>query len=135
MQVSVSIELKGEFENLLSQVSEALKVEGFGLLTRIDFHKKIEEKLGQKIPATIILGACHPGLAFEAVQINPAVVNLMPCNVVFQETSPANWKIEFALAEPLLSILSDEKLQKFAKGVDQKIKNAVEALKNKVLRI
>jgi uncharacterized protein (DUF302 family) len=74
------------------------------------------------------LGACHPGLAFEAFQINAGVANLMPCNVVLQEAGKDQWNIEFALAEPILSILNDSKLQEFAKGVDAKIHNAAKAL-------
>ena len=130
MQVSTKIRIQGSFDQVYNKVSEALKAEGFGILTRIDFHQKIQEKLGQTIPQTIILGACHPGLAFEAFQINPDVANLMPCNVVLQETSPDQWNIEFALAEPILSILNDPKLQEFAKGVDTKIRKASQVASN-----
>lgn len=130
MQVSVKIQTRGQLDDVYNRVSEALKVEGFGILTRIDFHLKVKEKLGKEIPATIILGACHPGLAFEAYQMNPGVSNLMPCNVVLQEVGQGQWTVEFALAEPILSILADSKLQEFAKGVDQKIKKAAQAISN-----
>ncbi|MEZ0392148.1 MAG: DUF302 domain-containing protein, partial [Pseudobdellovibrionaceae bacterium] len=70
------------------------------------------------------LGACHPGLAYDAFQINPGVANIMPCNVVLQESGKDQWTVEFALAVPLLSVLEDSKLQDFAKGVDVKIQNA-----------
>jgi uncharacterized protein (DUF302 family) len=128
MNVSVKIQAQGQLDNVYNKVSEALKVEGFGILTRIDFHDKIQEKLGKAIPKTIILGSCHPGLAFDAFMINPGVANLMPCNVVLQEVSKDQWTVEFALAEPILSILNDSKLQEFAKGVDKKIKAAAQAI-------
>ncbi len=124
MDISIKIEVKGSFDQVFEKVSEALKVQGFGVLTRIDFHQKVQEKLNKTIPTTVILGACHPGLAFEAYTINSAVTNLMPCNVVLQEKSTQNWSVEFALAESILSILNDLKLQTFAKAVDEKIKSA-----------
>ena len=124
MQVSTKIQTKGSLDQVYNKVSEALKVEGFGILTRIDFHQKVQEKLGKTIPPTIILGACHPGLAYDAFQINPGVANIMPCNVVLQESGKDQWTVEFALAVPLLSVLEDSKLQDFAKGVDVKIQNA-----------
>lgn len=128
MNVSIKIQTRGQLDDVYSKISDALKAEEFGILTRIDFHQKIQEKLGKAIPKTVILGACHPGLAFEAFQINPAVANLMPCNVVLQETSQDQWTVEFALAEPILSILADPKLQEFAKGVDRKIKAAAQSI-------
>jgi uncharacterized protein (DUF302 family) len=128
MTVSTKIQTQGSLDEVFNKVSEALKAEGFGILTRIDFHQKVQEKLGKTIPAIVILGACHPGLAFEAFQMNPGVANLMPCNVVLQEASNNQWNVEFALAEPILSILQDSKLQEFAKGVDQKIKKAAQSI-------
>lgn len=126
--VSTKVQTKGSFDQVFDKVSESLKVQGFGVLTRIDFHQKIQEKLGKTIPTTVILGACHPGLAFEAYQLNPGVANLMPCNVVIQEAGKNTWTVEFALAEPILAILKDAKLQEFATGVDQKIKSAAKAV-------
>jgi len=132
MNLSSQIKTQGSFEHVLAVVSEALKAQGFGILTQIDFHKKIQEKLNKKIPTTVILGACHPGLAFEAYSINSAVVNLMPCNVVIQEKSAGEWSVEFALAEPILAILKDEKLQILAKTVDEKIKLAAKAVESRL---
>jgi uncharacterized protein (DUF302 family) len=125
--LSTKIERNGNFDQILEKVTNALKDQGFGVLSRIDFHQKVKEKLGKEIPATVILGACHPGLAFEAYQMNPGVTNLMPCNVVLQEVGPQRWTIEFALAEPILAILKDSQLSGFARGVDQKIKAAAQA--------
>lgn len=128
MQVSYKVQAQGSLDQVYNKVSEALKTEGFGILTRIDFHQKVQEKLGKEIPTTVILGACHPGLAFEAVQMNPAVVNLMPCNVVLMETQKNQWQVEFALAQPILSLLKDSKLEDFAKGVDAKIVKAAKSI-------
>ena len=121
MKVSIKKTATGSLDQVYDKVSKALQSEGFGILTRIDFHQKIQEKLGKQIPQTIILGACHPGLAFEAVNLNPEVVNLMPCNVVLSENGTNKWNVEFALAKPILSILNDSKLDQFASGVDEKI--------------
>ena len=72
-------------DDAIKRIEVALKTEGFGILTRIDFHLKIKEKLNKVVPPTVILGACNPNLAYEAFQRNSDVASVLPCNVVVRD--------------------------------------------------
>lgn len=69
------------------KVVDALKQEKFGLISEIDIQAKLQEKLGITHPPHVILGACNPKLAHEALQENPDVALALPCNVVLREES------------------------------------------------
>jgi uncharacterized protein (DUF302 family) len=95
-----------------------LKLEGFGVLTRIDFHLKMKEKLGKDVKPTVILGACNPKLAYEAFQANTDVTALLPCNAVVRETAPGKASVELALPSALMTILGDSGLVRLAAEAD-----------------
>lgn len=120
--------VSGEIEEVGARVTDALKKQGFGVLTRIDFDVKIREKLGKEIPPVIILGACNPQLAYEAYLENSDVTSLLPCNAVLRQLSPGKISIELARPTLMMEMLKDQKLIALAKGADQKILYALESI-------
>lgn len=82
-----STTVPGELAQVKERVAEALKVEGFGVLTQIDVKATLAEKIGAVIDPYQILGACNPNLAHKALQADPEIGLLLPCNVVLREVA------------------------------------------------
>lgn len=85
MSIGTTKPLSLTYEQALERVPEALKAEGFGVLTRIDMQATLKEKLGVDFRRYTILGACNPPLAHRALTADPAFGVLMPCNVLVYE--------------------------------------------------
>jgi uncharacterized protein (DUF302 family) len=83
-----SFELPVTYPEAVERVTDALKAEGFGVLTRIDLHEAFAEKLGESFRNYTILGACNPPLAFKAVSTSAEVGLFLPCNVTVEEAGP-----------------------------------------------
>lgn len=128
MNVNWKKEIKGNVEETIKKIEEVLKTKGFGILTRIDFDKKIDEKLGKKIPQVVILGACNPTIAFEAFKLNKDVTAVMPCNVVVRDIDHGKLSIEMAKPTALMEILGDQELKTLAKEADSILLKALESL-------
>lgn len=121
-------EMNLSVDEAVQQVTEALKPEGFGILTRIDFHAKIKEKLGKDISPVVILGACNPQLAFEVFQRNTDFTSLIPCNVVVREIGPKKVSIEIAKPSSMLKALGDKQLVELARDADTRLEKMLERL-------
>lgn len=83
-ELRFNVELPLAFDAALTRVREALKQEGFGILTEIDLRGAFREKLGRDFRPYVILGACNPPLAFSAISADPSVGLLLPCNVTVE---------------------------------------------------
>jgi uncharacterized protein (DUF302 family) len=126
--VNFKKEITSTIDDAIKKVTEALKLEGFGVLTRIDFHQKIKEKLNKDISPVVILGACNPGLALEAYQHNPDVTSLLPCNVVVRDIGKGKISVEVAKPTSLMKILGDDELVKLSQAADKQLESVLERI-------
>ena len=82
MDFTRRVELDTSYDDAIGRVKDALKDQGFGILTEIDVRQTLKDKLGIDVEPQIILGACNPQLAHRALEIDPRIATLLPCNVV-----------------------------------------------------
>jgi len=101
--LSFDLHLAKPFPHALALVRDALKAEGFGILTEIDLQAAFREKLGKPFRDFHILGACNPPLAYQAVTADPAVALLLPCNVSVEADTQGGSLVRFTNPEALLA--------------------------------
>jgi len=116
------------FDQAVARVIEALKREGFGILTDIDVKATLKSKLGEEFRPYRILGACNPQLAYRALQVEDKIGTMLPCNVIVQER--AGGGVEVSAVDPVASMQAIENpgLAEVAKEVQAKLKRAVNEL-------
>jgi uncharacterized protein (DUF302 family) len=128
----INIKIKGTLEELKPRVIQALKDQGFGVLTEIDVQKTMKQKLGVDYKPYLILGACNPGFAHRALSADEGIGLLLPCNVVLRQDEDGVF-ISIQDPEVMFSVLDDE-LKKsmfgFPQEVKQHLNSALQAVKN-----
>jgi uncharacterized protein (DUF302 family) len=125
MKYYIEKKLETDFDTAVSKIKEALKDEGFGVLTEIDIQQKIKEKLGVDFKNYVILGACNPALAYEALQKEDKIGTMLPCNVIVYELSDNS--VEVAAVDPIASMQAVENtaLHEVAESVREKLKDVI----------
>lgn len=120
--------LNTPFEEAIDKATEALKEEGFGVLTEIDIKGTLKKKLDVDFRNYRILGACNPGYAYEALQAENNIGLMLPCNVIVQETEQG--EVEISAIDPVASMqaVENEKLDGVASEVRALLKKVIERL-------
>jgi len=120
-------ELLLPYEEVVAKVTEALKKEGFGILSEINVKDKLKEKLGVDFNKYIILGACSPPNAYRALQAEPDIGLMLPCNVIVYEMGG---KTILAVIRPsaAMQIIDNKALQKTALEVEGILKKVFDAV-------
>ncbi len=115
----------GEFSEVIENVKEELKKEGFGILTEIDVKETLKKKLDIDFRNYQILGACNPPFAYKALQAEEKVGTMLPCNVIVQENPDG--KIEVAAVDPAASMqaINNPTLIKIARDIQHKLKKVI----------
>ena len=115
------------FQSAVDKTIAVLKARGFGVLTRIDVQSTLREKIGAEFRPYIILGACNPKMAHEALQAEDKIGTMLPCNVVIQEI---DGRTEVAAVDPLASMqaVPNKSLATIAAKVGDELKAAVEEI-------
>jgi uncharacterized protein (DUF302 family) len=121
-------ELNIPYGKVVELVREALKKEGFGILTEIDVQKIMKEKLGVDMSNYIILGACNPPNAYKAILTEENIGLMLPCNVIVYER---NSKTVLSVTRPTVAMqmVDNVKLQKVSEEAEGKLKKSFDALK------
>jgi uncharacterized protein (DUF302 family) len=123
------------FETAVAAVSEALKAEGFGVLTSIDVRQTLKAKLNHEFRPYVILGACNPALAERALHAELEVGLLLPCNVIVYETADKQSAIAAMAPLAALGIVGDNReLQVVATEADERLRRALAAVETQVLQ-
>jgi len=116
------------FDTAVEKTTQALKNQGFGILTEIDIKATLKKKLDVNFKKYTILGACNPPYAHKALQVEDKIGTMLPCNVIVQEV--ADGKSEVAAVNPLASMQAVENnaLDDIATEIAEKLKKVVESL-------
>lgn len=128
MRYSFSKTVGYDFDTAITKVSEALKNEGFGILTEIDIKDTLKKKLDVDFRRYSILGACNPTFAYKALQYEKEIGTMLPCNVVVQEIENEEVKISIIDPVKLMMAVENEALAKVAHEVSLKLKNVIQQL-------
>ncbi len=128
MSYHISRTLEGGFEEILEKVVENLKDVGFGVITEIDMKEKLKEKLEVDFKNYVILGACNPGFAYEAVQMEEELGVLLPCNVVVIDKENGKVQVSAIDAQKMMSVVGNEELNVVAGTVNDRLRQALENL-------
>ena len=128
MQYYMSKMLPVTFDAAVARTLDALKQEGFGVISDIDIKDTLKKKIGVDFPSYRILGACNPALAYEALQLENKVGTMLPCNVVVRDAG--NGQTEVAAIDPVASMLAidNAELKRAAEQVRAKLEKVVAKL-------
>ncbi|MDQ0374640.1 DUF302 domain-containing protein [Cellulomonas humilata] len=116
------------FPDALSAVREALAAQGFGVLTEIDLAATLKAKLDVDIAPQVILGACNPVLANEALATEPQIGLLLPCNVVVRSVEDGRTVVEAVDPDVLVQLSGNDALQRVAADAGTRLRAALEAV-------
>jgi len=120
--------IKLSFDEAVAKVTDELKKEGFGILTDIDVKATLKKKLDVDFRKYMILGACNPPFAYQALQAEDRIGLMLPCNVIVQEKEDG--AIEVSAIDPIASMqaVKNEKLAAVGAQVQAKLKKVIDSL-------
>lgn len=127
MSYYFSKKLELSFDEAIDKVTEALKNEGFGILTEIDVKETLKKKLDVDFRPYKILGACNPPFAYQALQAEDKIGTMLPCNVVVQQLEDG---VEVSAIDPVASMkaVENDKLGEVASVIRNKLKTIIDNL-------
>jgi uncharacterized protein (DUF302 family) len=124
----IRVELPVAYEEAVERTTAALNTEGFGVLTTIDVKQTVKQKLGKDFRKYIILGACNPPIAYQALSAEAELGLLLPCNVIVYETEPGRSAVAAVAPLVTMSHVGNEALAPLGQQVDAKLRRVLGAL-------
>jgi uncharacterized protein (DUF302 family) len=116
------------YEDALERTKKALATEGFGVLSEIDIREKLKEKLGVDFKRYVILGACNPPLAHKALQAEPEIGLLLPCNVIVYEESPKKSVVAAIDPDSMVTVTNNDRLAEIATDAKARLERALASI-------
>lgn len=129
LSLGITVRLNQEYDIALARTIEALKAEGFGVLTEIDVKETMKKKLNVDFRRYKILGACNPSLAYRALTTAPEVGLLLPCNVTVADAGEGVTEVSLIDAIAMLGVVANPALQPVADEAAAHLNRVAEALK------
>ena len=121
-------QVKMSFDQAVQRVTQALAGEGFGVLTEIDVAATLKKKLDKTIPPYKILGACNPNYASKALEAEPQIGLLLPCNVVVRQDAAGAVHVEFMDPHSVLELVRRPEIDALGSEVRAKLERVMKAL-------
>jgi uncharacterized protein (DUF302 family) len=125
-EYAFSTVLDASYEDAVTRVTDALKEEGFGVLTEIDVKSTLKKKLGVDFRKYVILGACNPPYAHRTLQADLDVGLLLPCNVIVYETDDKKAYVSALNPVSALEVIKSQELRSIAGEVSEKLKRVLD---------
>ncbi len=116
------------YDEAIARATEALGKEGFGVLTEIDVAATLKKKLGKDMPPYKILGACNPQFAHRALEAEPQIGALLPCNVVVRVDAAGKTVVEVMDPQAVLSLVERDDIAPIAKEVRERLERMLASL-------
>jgi len=128
----IGVEVPLLYEEAVERTAQALKAEGFGVLTTIDVKQTLKQKLDREFRKYVILGACNPPLAARALDAELEIGLLLPCNVIVYESEPGRSIVAAMAPIAALGIVGDNtQLESVAKEADERLRRALGSLQTR----
>ncbi len=128
MTYTINTTLTRPYDEAVEAVRAALTDQGFGILTEIDLKATLKEKLDVDIPPQVILGACRPPLAYEAIQADPSIAAVLPCNVVVRTVDESTTVVEAFDPDAMMGLSDGDGLDKVAADAKERLGAAFDSL-------
>jgi uncharacterized protein (DUF302 family) len=128
MRYGLSTTVVRDFAETLDATREALAEQGFGVLTEIDVAATLKQKIDVDVPAQVILGACRPPLAHAALQVEPSIGLLLPCNVVVRDLGDGSTGVEAIDPEIMEKLTENDQLADVSADARRRLQAALDSL-------
>ena len=125
---TLSVQVDQPYGEVVEATRAALEDEGFWILTEIDLAATMKAKLDVDLPPQVILGACRPPLAYEAIQVDPSIAAVLPCNVVVRALDEATTLVEAFDPDAMMGLAGAGALDSVAADAKQRLTAALAAL-------
>lgn len=125
---TLSASIARRYDQVLQETRAALADQGFGILTEVDLAATMKAKLDVDLPPQVILGACRPSLAYEAIRVDPSIAAVLPCNVVVRYVDDSTTVVEAFDPAGMMGLAGDGALDSVAADAGQRLAAALATL-------